>query len=342
MDTFNTLSGISILLIAAIIIGVIIVLLYKRKINKALKGEQSGAHTSLPAPADTIGGIYKIVVLIMLVWLCLCTGRLSDISTEIENVKNLTMSNSQNLSQELYLVQNKMEELNSRVFSYTVSGSSVDASDNTCIVKHVIRLKSFSDNTEVTFVTEDGNEVTMERTGEGRFEAEIKTDIFKDHNEYPGIIIKENGTNYFEELDNNTYYLDSYWQLFIPKITSEFGLGVEYKVNSIKINDIVAFSEYKSDYKITAAKIVVEKNGTEFDCIDATNCFDEFIGDVTIPVNKEYDITEKDSLDAKLILETEEGYILEQLLFEKTENRYVTHGNSFIIKNKNGATVYKN
>ena len=341
MKSFNPAIGISILLVVVTILGVVAVILYRRKINKALQGEQSSAHTSLPAPADTVGGLYKAVVLILLIWLCLCTGKLNDIRSELENIKSLTVSSSGNLSGELYLLQNKMEEMNSKVYSYTTSGSSVDSSDNTCLVKHVVRLKSFSADTEVTFISPDGTEVKMDKVGEGKYEAEIKTDMFKETYEYPGIIIKENGTNCYEELDSETYFPgDSYWQMFIPSITSEFGIGAEYNTDCIKIGNITVFSEYKSDYNITSAKILVEKNGKEIDSIDALSCFERPFGDIEIPVNKDYAITEKDTINAKLIIETGEGYIREQLLFEKDENKYCTYGNSFIIKNKNGVTVY--
>ena len=68
MKSFNPAIGISILLVVVTILGVVAVILYRRKINKALQGEQSSAHTSLPAPADTVGGLYKAVVLILLIF----------------------------------------------------------------------------------------------------------------------------------------------------------------------------------------------------------------------------------------------------------------------------------
>ena len=204
-----------------------------------------------------------------------------------------------------------------------------------------MKLKTFSDDTEVIFIAGDGTEARMEKIGEGRYETEVKASLFDERYTESGITIKENGTSVFEELQDGSFYGENpaYWQMFIPSLISEFGIDAEYYNTRINVGNINMFSNYKSEYHIASAKVIVEKNGTEIDSIDALDSFSEAIGEIVIPVNKEYTMAETDSVDAKLVLVTEEGYTLEQLLFDRKDGRYITYGNRFIITDKNGKQV---
>ena len=341
MKTASISIGIIIILLAAVLIGAIVIILYRRRANRVLQGERSGAHTSIPAPTDTINGLFKIVTVVLLVWVCISMGRLSSIQSELETLKSLTQSNSFNLSGEMDRIKDEMKDMNSRVFSYSSSAGKVDTSDNTCIVKHTVKLKTFSDDTEVVFIAGNGTEVKMEKTGEGRYEAEVKTGLFEEYDTETGITIKENGVNVFEELQDERFYGMSaaYWQMFIPSLMSEFGIDTEYNTTGLNIRNINMFSNYKGEYHIASAKVIMEKNGTEIDSIDALDSFNEAYGEIIIPVDKEYTMAETDTIDAKLILVTEEGYTLEQLLFDRKDGRYITYGNRFTITDKNGKQV---
>ena len=341
MRTYSIGIVIAVILLIAAAIGGIVVLLYRKRMNRALIEEQSTAHTSLPAPADTLGGIYKLVMLGLIIWVCISMGKLSSIQQEIENLKSLSAGNSNSISFELENFKSEMLKANSRVGSYTSTCNDLNTSDNTCMVKHTVRLKSFSDNTEVVFVSVDGQEVKMDKTGEGRYEAIIKTDLFKTYDGEFGITIKENGVNYYEALEDERFYgtEPAYWQQYIPYINGEFGTDVTYLNNDVNIRNIVVDSMYKSEYNISSAKVVVEKNGSVIDTIDAKDSFAIPYGPIEIPVQKDYEVTEKDNMNATLILTTEEGYTLEQLLYEKTGTMNRTYGNSFIITDNSGNVV---
>ena len=182
----------------------------------------------------------------------------------------------------------------------------------------------------------------MENTGAGKFEVELKADLFKSNTGYTGITVKENGTNYFEEIEDGSFYGETaeYWKRFIPCMISEVGATTTYTKEKISIGNIVMFSEIKSDYKIASAKVVIEKNGTEVESIDAKSAFDVPYGDITIPVNKDYTFSDKDSVCGKLILVTEDGYTLDQKLFDVNDGRYITYGNSFTVNDRDGKAVY--
>ena len=334
---------IAVILVIATAIGGFAVLLYRKRINKALAEEKSTAHTKLPAPADTLGGIYKIVILGLIIWICISMAKLSSIQNEINDLKSLTVSNSYSVSGTVEALKEEMLKANSKVNSYTSTCSDINTSDNTCMVKHTVRLKSFADNTEVTFVFADGREVKMEKTGEGRYEANIKTDLFKAYNGEIGITIKENGTNYYEALEDEKFYGTelAYWQQYIPNLEGEFGVDATFTDDKISVRNILIFSMHKSDYKVASAKVEIVKNDSVIDNIDAKSSFAVPYGQIEIPVMKDYETSNKDTMYAKLILTTEEGYTLEQLLFEKANSMNKTYGNNFIIKDNSGNVVYK-
>ena len=332
---------IAVILLIAAAVGGVVVWLYRKRMNRALTEEKSTAHTRLPAPADTLSGIYKLVILGLIVWICISMGKLNSLQQDIENLQSLTASNSNSINYELENFKNDLLKANSKVSSYTRTCSDLNTSDNTCMIKHTIRLKSFADNTEVIFVSADGQEVKMEKTGAGRYEANIKTALFKEFTGDLGITIKENGVNYYEALEDEKFYgtEPAYWQEYIPYIDGEFGTDTTYTGDNLNIRNIILFSMYKREYNITSAKVVIEKNGSVVDTIDAMDSFIVPYGPIEISVQKDYELTEKDNVSTKLIITTAEGYTLEQLLHEKKGTMNVSYGNSFVIKDATGNVV---
>ena len=243
MKAFSPVFIIIILLTVAAVIGAVAIFMYRRRINKALAGEGSGAHTNIPAPADTLSGLFKAVILILLVWVCISMGRIGSLEQQIEDLRSSEESNTFSINQSIDALKAELKETNSRVYSYTSTCGNVDTSDNSCMVKHTVKLKSFADDTEVIFIAGDGTEAKMENTGAGKFEVELKADLFKSNTGYTGIAVKENGTNYFEEIEDGSFYGETaeYWKRFIPCMISEFGATAEYTKDKISIGNIVMF-----------------------------------------------------------------------------------------------------
>ena len=100
---------IAVILLIAAAVGGVVVWLYRKRMNRALTEEKSTAHTRLPAPADTLSGIYKLVILGLIVWICISMGKLNSLQQDIETLK---------MYGEVYIVtyqksyQNKIDTLN--------------------------------------------------------------------------------------------------------------------------------------------------------------------------------------------------------------------------------------
>ena len=341
MGTAKLSIALGILLIVVIGIGVLVVVLYRNKINRALREEQSGAHIRIPAPADTVNGLFKGVVLILLVYICISMGRLNSLQQEIENVKNDIFNATNSVNAGIEQLKEEMLKMNSKVYSYTSTCSSIDPSDNTCMVKHSIALKSFSDDTEVIFTAGDGKEERMVKTGEGKYEIELKTSLFKENSRENGVTIKENGISTYETLiDENAYMGSEYWERYIPSFYGGGSYDIHRNDNELEINRLSLFSDKKNNYNIASAKLLIEKNGTEIDSIDAMESLKETFGDIVFEVNKKYEISANDVVTVRFKVVTEEGYTLDQFIYESKEHTFSNYGKMFSIYDRNGSKVF--
>lgn len=336
------IAGIAIIICVALIVGIIIYKIYKSKVNKALAGETSGAHIGVPAPADTFSVLIKIVVLILLVWIIISLGNISELKQEIENLRSANSSDFSSLAVELSQLKSQMAEANSRILSYNRYISDVNAEDNTCTIKHTLRLKTYSDATTVKLTLSDGTQLDMHKRAAGIYEADTKINLFMNTESATVFSVKEGDMSYAESASPDNDDADEYWQLVIPELGNS-SFDIYYGSDKINIGTFNIFSYHKAQYHISSAKLLIEKNGEILETIDAKPFMNEALGDGNIPVDKEYDIKSDDTMNIRLILTTDEGYTLNQQLFEKVKESGIrTYGNRFSITDKNGQVVYKN
>ena len=330
------LLGLAILVAA----GVVIVIIYKRKVNKALTEEKSNAHMRIPAPADTMNIVVKVIVIALLIWIAFSLRTISDLRQDIANMQSSTASEIMSLSNEINILRTELAQVNNKVMQYNSEVISVDATHDTCTVRHTLQLKSYADDTTVILRTGNGEEIPLTHKGAGIFEADAKTDMFAQMMEPTTVAIKEDGKNYVEEVSRYFGDVVSYYQLVIPLLNAGYN-NVMYDDGTVSIADIVLYPEYKQIYTITSAKVVVEQNEKEIDSIDVTkvvkDCLETFYGDVRIPLNKLYNVAAKDTFKVTLCITTPDGYTLKQVITEKNaENRHTSFGNTFQIFDRNG------
>ena len=327
-------------LVLAVAVGVVIVIIYKRKVNNALKEEKSNAHMRIPAPADTMNIVVKVIVIALLIWIAFSLRTISDLRQDIANMQSSTASQIMSLSNEINILRTELAQVNNKVMQYNSEVISVDATHDTCTVRHTLQLKSYADDTTVILRTGNGEEIPLTHKGAGIFEADAKTDMFAQMMEPTTVAIKEDGMNYVEEVSRYFGDVVSYYQLVIPLLNAGYN-NVMYDDGTVSIADIVLYPEYKQTYTITPAKVVVEQNEEEIDSIDVTkdvkDCLETFYGDVRIPLNKLYNVAAKDTFKVTLCITTPDGYTLKQVITEKNaENRHTSFGNTFQIFDQNG------
>ena len=327
-------------LVLAVAAGVVIVIIYKRKVNNALKEEKSNAHMRIPAPADTMNIVVKVIVIALLIWIAFSLRTISDLRQDIANMQSSTASEIMSLSNEINILRTELAQVNNKVMQYNSEVISVDATHDTCTVRHTLQLKSYADDTTVILRTGNGEEIPLTHKGAGIFEADAKTDMFAQMMEPTTVSIKEGGKSTVEEVERHYGDIVSYYQLVIPTLNAS-GAFISYDESSVSIPDIVLFPEYKQLYNISSAKIIVEQNEKEIETIDVTadvkKSLETSFGDVNIPVNKLYNVAAKDTFKVTLCITTPDGYTLKQVITEKNaENRHTSFGNTFQIFDQNG------
>ena len=327
-------------LIIAVVVGVVIIIIYKRKVNKALREEQSSAHMRIPAPADTMSIVVKVVVIALLIWIAFALRTINELKEDIAYMWSDMSGQMMSLSAEINSLKEELATVNSRVMYYNSEVTSVDTSDDTCMVKHTLKLKSFSDKTTVILSTADGKESSMTKIGEGVYEANVKADIFKIMLDDNRIVIKDGDTSTVETV--NRYYgnIYAYSALVVPELNAMFE-GFDTHDNTISIGNIAMFSEQKTLYQIASAKVVMEQNGKEIDTVDATEAvkagLEREFGEVRIELNKLYNVDDKDPFSITVYITTTDGYTVKQPVYVRTVNKVnTTFGNRFEILDQNG------
>ena len=327
-------------LIIAVAAGVVIVIIYRRKVNNALKEETSSAHMKIPAPADTMNIVVKVIVIALLVWIAFTLRTISDLRQDIANMESNNAGQMMELSNEINSLREELAAANSRVMQYNSEIISVDASRDECTVRHTLKLKSYADDTTVVLRTGNGKEIPLTKIGAGVYEADEVAGLFAELLDKATVSITEDGKSTVEEVSR--YYGDvvSYYQLVIPILNAGYA-SVTYDESTASIADIALFPEYKQLYNISSAKIVVEQNDKEIENIDVTaevkKSLETEFGDVNIQLNKLYNVTAKDTFRVTLCITTQDGYTIKQILSEKNgENRHISYGNRYKVFDQNG------
>lgn len=193
--------GIAILplvILAALIIGVIIYFVcYKRKINRALEGKESGAHM----PMASMETVVKVVVVIGVIVMY------SSLSSKLTNLENTLMNTRNNLSQEIDILNYEIEELQEQLkkeasfiseFSYTFG--EIDTNEHQVEVLFCIVPKSYSAETEL-FINIWGKEVALTKNEDGIFSGSETFPVFEEMSEGGVLRIAENGVTKTELLE---------------------------------------------------------------------------------------------------------------------------------------------
>ena len=339
--------GVIVLLLGLIVVvaaGVVIVIIYRRKVNNALKAEKSSAHMRIPAPADTMNIVVKVIVIALLIWIAFTLRTISELKQDIANMESNTTSQMMELSNEISNLSAELAAANSKVMQYNSELISVDASHDACTIRHTLKLKSYADDTTVVLRTGNGKEIPLTKIGAGVYEADEEAKLFVEMMDRATVSITEGGKSTVEEVTR--YYGDvvCYYQLVIPMLNAGYS-NATYIDDTVSIADIVLYPEYKQLYNISSAKVVVEQNEKEIDNIDVTadvkKSLETEFGDVNIQLNKLYNLDAKDTFKVTLCITTQDGYTIKQIITEKNgENRHISYGNRYKIFDQGGYLKY--
>ena len=189
-------SLVSVFLIAALLVGALIVYLSARAYNKRLdriaNGEEHDTHSSVPEPRAAMGVIYKTILMgiaaVSLIAISVLQGKVNALQQRVDRLN----SQQNDLMQELRGFHNDFLTRDS-----LVSGSSYDVLDHdaaarTAKIHYDVALKEYTADTKVALCLND-REIPLEPNGYGVYAADFEADLF-DWFEYSTLKITDGET----------------------------------------------------------------------------------------------------------------------------------------------------
>ena len=194
--------GIAILplvILAVLMIGVIIYFIcYKRRINRALEGKESGTHMPMASMETVVKVVVVIGVLVMY----------SSLSSKLTNLENSLMNTRNNLSLEIDVLNYEIEQLQEQLktdasliseFSYTFG--EIDTNEHQVEVWFRVVPKSYSAETEL-FINIWGKEIALTNNEDGNFSGSEIFPVFEELSEGGVLHITEDGVTKTEVLED--------------------------------------------------------------------------------------------------------------------------------------------
>ncbi|MBR1813258.1 MAG: hypothetical protein IJ773_05485 [Lachnospiraceae bacterium] len=252
-----------ILLGVAILIVILVIYAYNRRLDRVANGEEHDTHSAIPEPGTTAGIGYKAVLLGLVIFMFFSIGELNSKIDSLRSAINNLEQRQQNLSSEMYRLRVMMEESEKNVSSTSWDVLDADLEAGTAKVRYQVVLKQYSDNTKVALRL-NGQEIALPYQTAGIFSGEFTTGLF---DEYTGaaVLMTENGITTAEE----TYFSENLFRDCLPM--PSLGLNMSAETRNGK-------TEYEGNYQIfvknldlmKTVKLTYLSGGRELKSIDVT------------------------------------------------------------------------
>ena len=185
-----------ILLLIFALAGILLFVLvraYNRHLDRVVKGEERGTHSSLPDPASAADGIYKAVLAGICAALAVMTGALGGQISSLNSEVGGLRSEIRSLRQEL----EEKEEASSLIQDVSFEVRDPNYKKMTARASYKVLLKQYSGDTALTLRLDDRT-IPLEPLGSGAYGADFKLGLFDSFKEKV-LTITEKGTSRTED-----------------------------------------------------------------------------------------------------------------------------------------------
>ena len=324
------MRSIALSLIAILVIAIVLVLIgvlaYRKRVRRVENGEIRDTHSSIPAPETTVNGVYKIVLMIVVVITLLHTsalrGEISSLKQDLNNQNSL-------IWQIEHRIDTLLDEKNSRLLSFAYEFGSVDFDKKTGELSIVATLKEFSEDTVVT-VEAGTNRFELKKTTPGTYAATIDYGLFEPYSE-AHISINEGGKTILETIDfpSPTFYE----YLPVPSLNSTFSARTTF--GKMKYNGEFYFT---ADHLEDVASVTLTYMTANRD-IQTTDITKEFISGEMIAVVKGMPVEQ--DLSARIEIVTKSGFrIIQQTVMIYDSDSEGATPQFLEIQDLNGSTLW--
>ena len=291
-DAAGRLALILLLILAlAGILLFVLVRAYNRHLDKVVRGEERGTHSSLPDPASAADGIYKAVLAGICAALAIMTGALGGQISSLNSEVGGLRSEIRSLRQEL----EEKEEESSLVQDVSFEVRDPNYKKMTARVSYKVLLKQYSEDTSLTLRLDD-REIPLEPLGSGTYGADFKLGIFDRFGEEVLSITKEGITR----TEDPRCSFTPFWDL-LPLPSLEF--AISHPLFSKYGGSIRVCTEYPSEIKEAYLTYLTE--GRDLQTVDIT---EEARSQEYIDLDKGLKIG--NDLTARIRLVTENGLVI--------------------------------
>ena len=211
-----------VLFVVAVIVVFVSIFAYNKRLDKVTSGEIRDTHSSIPEPGTTVGTIYKIILMVLIVIMFFAVSTINGKLTAVQNDIDQMQLDISSLSTRVYDLEQKLTE-GQKHTAYT--GWEIlepDYTNRTAEVEFYASLKEYAENAEV-ILNLNGKEVSLTQDGDGVFRGRFTANFFEEY-AHPLLCINEGGRIITEEVDFPQYI---FWDFIpIPNLECKFDSDV--------------------------------------------------------------------------------------------------------------------
>ncbi|MCR5153411.1 MAG: hypothetical protein K6B75_01045 [Lachnospiraceae bacterium] len=198
---YSALIAIILIIVAAAGIITVSIIRYNKHLDKVTKGEVRDEHSSIPEPKETVSGLYKAALMVLVILIFLTISGLKETVNSMSSRIASLESAYRTLDSRFAQLSSQMIEETRRIssFDYEITG----IHDGIAEVEVQVLLKNYSSETALVFCVGEKN-YKMDGNGYGTYTCTLSMDLFEECKDTM-VSIMEDGKSENEEVYMSAY-----------------------------------------------------------------------------------------------------------------------------------------
>ena len=319
------------LIVIAVLIFAVYSSIYKKKINKKLKQNESTAHVSM-MPTESIGKIILIVGGVIFVISVM--SMLSTISANVQNTQNNLNNTIASLQCEIRELKDMVEEQNSEFITFECELGEIDNVNHTVNTMFRCIPKTSGEDTKIR-ITVGRDTITLEKKADGIFTGEKPLPMFDDSYSRISASIETNGVTSSMWIMENDYYFLS--DVCLPQLGYLESCNFDFDKKGFSVNGTYydwGVSDYSGDImckvseEIEDVKLVFSVNNKVIKEIE--------VSDGITHIDEKFSAKSGDMVEIFAVGADSYGYTHKRLLLETDSEGSQSWSEADSIYDKNG------
>ena len=182
---------------------------YNRRLDKIARGEARDTHSAIPEPKDTVAGIYRVLLMGLVVVCLVNTGTANGLLMSMQNRINDLETRERETSYEVLRLREELAKNEALFTDVTWEVSNPDLEACTADVDVTVTLREFSEDTEV-FLNTNGETAALAAGDAGGFHGKFTAELFKVYSGTSVSVVEGGVTRTEEVYDFPEYFFWDY------------------------------------------------------------------------------------------------------------------------------------